>query len=397
MRDVWVIGIGQTPIGELWDKSLQDLAVDALGAACLDAGVEKPDALYVSNMLAGQLIGQKHLGALIAQGMGWTGIEASAVEAACASGGVAFQAGVRAVASGLMDTVAVCGVEKMTDETSGRTVTAGLATAADADYEVDQGVTFVALNALMMKRYMHEHGVPHRVFGEFSVNAHANGAANPNAMFQHAITVDTYLNAPMIAPPINLYDSSPICDGAAAVILASREVAQNLSQVVPVRVLADSTATDCLSLHGRRNPIFLDAARASAFRAYEQARIGPEDIDLHVHPEPGGVGFRRAGAGHEAGGGGRDQDRRAVADLHDGRPESTRPPGGGNRRVRDRRRGDATARPGRREPGVRRDDRDGPEHRGHRGDGRHPHPGARINKNGEAARRLAVGISITVL
>ncbi len=284
MRDVWVIGIGQTPIGELWDKSLQDLAVDALGAACLDAGVEKPDALYVSNMLAGQLIGQKHLGALIAQGMGWTGIEASAVEAACASGGVAFQAGVRAVASGLMDTVAVCGVEKMTDETSGRTVTAGLATAADADYEVDQGVTFVALNALMMKRYMHEHGVPHRVFGEFSVNAHANGAANPNAMFQHAITVDTYLNAPMIAPPINLYDSSPICDGAAAVILASREVAQNLSQVVPVRVLADSTATDCLSLHGRRNPIFLDAARASAFRAYEQAGIGPKDIDLfEVH------------------------------------------------------------------------------------------------------------------
>jgi acetyl-CoA C-acetyltransferase len=280
MRDVWVIGIGQTPVGELWDKSLQDLAMEALGAACLDAGIEKPDALYVSNMLAGQLVGQKHLGALIAQAMGWPGIEASVVEAACASGGVAFQAGVRAVASGLMDTVAVCGVEKMTDETSGRTVTAGLATAADADYEVDQGVTFVALNALMMKRYMHQYGVPHRIFGEFSVNAHANGAANPHAMFQRPITVDTYLNAPMIAPPINLYDSSPICDGAAAVILATREVARSLSQVTPVRVLADSTATDCLSLHARRDPIFLDAARTSAFKAYQQAGIGPEDVDL---------------------------------------------------------------------------------------------------------------------
>jgi acetyl-CoA C-acetyltransferase len=284
MREVWVIGIGQTPVGELWDKGLQDLAVEALGAACRDAGIDRPDALYVSNMLAGQLIGQKHLGALVAQAMGWPGIEASAVEAACASGGVAFQAGVRAVASGLMDTVAVCGVEKMTDETSGRTVTAGLATAADADYEVDQGVTFVALNALMMKRYMHEHGVPHRVFGAFSVNAHANGVANPNAMFRQAITVDAYLNAPMIAPPINLYDSSPICDGAAAVILASREVARNLPQVMPIRVLADSTATDCLSLHGRRNPIFLDAARTSAFKAYEQAGIGPQDVDLfEVH------------------------------------------------------------------------------------------------------------------
>jgi acetyl-CoA C-acetyltransferase len=284
MRDVWVIGIGQTPVGELWDKGLQDLAVEALGAACRDAGIDRPDALYVSNMLAGQLIGQKHLGALVAQGMGWTGIEAGTVEAACASGGVAFQAGVRAVASGLMDTVAVCGVEKMTDETSGRTVTAGLATAADADYEIDQGVTFVALNALLMKRYMHEYGVPHRAFGGFSVNAHANGAANPNAMFRQAITVDTYLNAPMIAPPINLFDSSPICDGAAAAILASREVVENLSQVTPVRVLADSTATDCLSLHGRRNPIFLDAARTSAFQAYEQAGIGPEDVDLfEVH------------------------------------------------------------------------------------------------------------------
>jgi acetyl-CoA C-acetyltransferase len=284
MREVWVIGIGQTPVGELWDKGLQDLAVEALSAACRDAGIDRPDALYVSNMLAGQLIGQKHLGALVAQAMGWPGIEASAVEAACASGGVAFQAGVRAVASGLMDTVAVCGVEKMTDETSGRTVTAGLATAADADYEVDQGVTFVALNALMMKRYMHEHGVPHRVFGAFSVNAHANGVANPNAMFRQAITVDAYLNAPMIAPPINLYDSSPICDGAAAVILASREVARNLPQVMPIRVLADSTATDCLSLHGRRNPIFLDAARTSAFKAYEQAGIGPQDVDLfEVH------------------------------------------------------------------------------------------------------------------
>ena len=280
MREVCIIGIGQTPIGELWDKGLRELAFEALQAATADAGIEQPDALIVSNMLAGQLSGQKHLGALVADFAGWRGIEALTVEAACASGGAAVQAGVRMVAGGAADFVAVCGVEKMTDKTSGRTVTAGLATAADADYEVDQGVTFVALNALLMQRYMYEYGVPHEAFAPFSVNAHRNAANNPNAMFRRAITAETYLNAPMIAPPINLYDSSPVCDGAAAVILCPLEVARDLPGVKPIRVLASTTATDSLALHDRRDLLALDAVRLSAYRAYETAGITPTDVDI---------------------------------------------------------------------------------------------------------------------
>src|SRR5262245_4142116 len=250
MREVCVIGIGQTPIGEWWDQGVRDLAAQALRVAASDAGIDQVDALYVSNMLAPRLSNQAHLGALIADFTGWRGIEAYTIEAACASGGAAFQTAVRAIASGMLDVVAVCGVEKMTDATTGP-VTSALATASDADFEGAHGASFIALNALIMRRYMYEYNVPQAAFGHFSVNAHQNAVANPNAMFRKAISSNTYNNAPMIADPINLCDSAPICDGAAAMILCPLEMARDLSPIAPIRVLATATATDSLDLPGR--------------------------------------------------------------------------------------------------------------------------------------------------
>jgi acetyl-CoA C-acetyltransferase len=283
MRDVFVIGIGQTPIGELWDKSLRDLAYEALTAAAADARMERVEALFVGNMLAPRLSDQAHLGALIADYVGWRGIEAATVEAACASGGAAFQAAVRTVASGMADTAAVCGVEKMTDETPEH-ITSALATAADADFECVHGASFVALNALVMRRYMHEYSVPHEAFAPFSINAHQNAVNNPNAMFQKAITLDEYKRAPKIADPVNLYDSSPICDGAAAIIVCSEDVARGLPDRPLIRVRASASATDSLSLADRRDMLALDAARLSAQKAYARAGLSPADIDLfEVH------------------------------------------------------------------------------------------------------------------
>lgn len=283
MRDVCIIGIGQTPIGEQWDISLRHLAFNALQAAIADAGIDRPDALFVGNMLAPRINHQAQLGALIADFCGWRGIEAVTVEAACASGGAAFQAAVRAVGSGAVDVAAVCGVEKMTDAGKSE-VTAGLATAADADYEGIHGVTFVALNALLMQRYMYEYNVPHAAFAPFSINAHRNAVNNPNAMFPEPITQADFEKAPMISPPINLLDSSPVCDGAAALIVAPLEMARDLSKQMPVRVLASVTATDCLNLDDRHDLLGLEAARLSAQKAYAQARVTPADIDLfEVH------------------------------------------------------------------------------------------------------------------
>lgn len=278
MRDVSIIGIGQTPVGEHWERSLRHLAYDAIKAALCDAGLERADALYVGNMLSGEISGQSHLGPLIADFAGLRGIEAIKVEGACGSGAAAVRLGYLAVASGLQDIVICAAVEKMTDDVGNR-LTSGLAQAADADYEVVHGVSFVALNALLMRRYMYEYNVRHEDFAGFSINAHANAVGNPNAMFRRAITLEAFKKAGMIADPINLMDSSPMADGAAAVILCPSEQAREFTPKA-VRIAGSAMATDSLSVHDRHDPLWLQAAQDSAERACRQAGVGPDDIDL---------------------------------------------------------------------------------------------------------------------
>jgi len=282
VRDVSIIGIGQVPVGEHWERSLRHLAYDAISAAMKESGIERADALYVGNMLSGEISGQSHLGPLIADFSGLRGIEAVKIEGACAAGAAAVRIGYLAVASGLQDMVICAGVEKMTDDV-GNQLTSGLAQAADADYETVHGVSFVALNALLMRRYMYEYGVHHEDFAGFSINAHANAVGNPNAMFRRAITLEAFKRAGMVADPINLLDSSPMADGAAAVILCPTERAGEFTDKW-VRIAASAMATDSLSIHDRRDPLWLQAAQDSAQLAYRQAGVGPGDLDLfEVH------------------------------------------------------------------------------------------------------------------
>ena len=278
MRDVSIIGIGQTRVDEHWDRSLRHLAADAVLAALGDAGVEAVDALYVGNMLSGLLTGQEHLGALIADFVGLRGIEAVKVEAACGSGAAALRQGYAAIAGGLHDLVLVCGVEKMTDTVNAETTT-GLVMAADADYESIHGITFVGINALLMRRYMYEYNVKHADFANFAIVAHQNATTNPNAMFSSRITAEQFSLARMIADPINLLDSSGIADGAAAVVLCPTNMAR-AGNGRAVQIRASSVATDAVAVHDRRDPLWLSAVEVSANKAYQQAHVGPRDIDL---------------------------------------------------------------------------------------------------------------------
>lgn len=278
MRDVSIIGIGQTPVGEHWDRSLRHLAYDALAAAMHDANIERADALYIGNMLSGEVSGQAHLGALIADFAGLRGIEAIKVEAACASAAAAFRQAYIGVASGLQDIVMAVGVEKMTDDV-GSKLTAGLAAAADAEYEVIHGVSFVALNALIMQRYLYEYNLDRSDFADFAINAHDNGASNPNAMFQSPISREDFIRSGLIADPIALLDASPMADGAAAVVLCPTEQAREFTDNA-IRIKGSAVATDSLSIHDRRDPLWLQAAEDSARRAYRQAGVGPDDIDF---------------------------------------------------------------------------------------------------------------------
>jgi acetyl-CoA C-acetyltransferase len=278
MRDVAIIGVGQTEVGEHWDVSLRHLALYAIQAAMADAAVTRVDALYVGNMLSGELAGQEHVGALVADFAGLRGVEAFKIEAACGSGAAALRMGTIAVAGGLADVVVVAGVEKMTDA-SGEETTAALALAADGEYEAAQGLSFVAINALLMRRYMHEFGYSRPDFAPFAVNAHRNAIDNPYAMFHFPVRPERFSTASMISDPVSLLDSSPICDGAAAVVLAPADQA-GLSAAAPVRIAASAVGTDTVAIHDRRDPLVLDGAVISTNRAYRQAGVGPQDIDL---------------------------------------------------------------------------------------------------------------------
>jgi acetyl-CoA C-acetyltransferase len=274
MRQVAILGVGQTAVREHWEEAIRDLAVAAGRAAMEDAGVAHVDAIYVGNMTGGTLNQQRQLGAVVADFLGQWGVEAVKMEAACGSAGSAMRQGVMAVASGACDAVLAIGVEKMTDTGPSETTTA-LVGAADAEYEAIHGVTFVGLNALVMRRYMHEYGYSRDDFAPFALNAHANGAKNPNAMFRQAISVEAYRKGRVVADPITLYDASPIGDGAAAVLLVPAEKAPDA-----VRVIGSAVAVDTVAIHDRQNPIWLQAAEQSAARAYRQAGVGPDDIDL---------------------------------------------------------------------------------------------------------------------
>ena len=282
MRDVYVAGIGQTSVGEHWERSLRDLAVDAISAATKDAQMQRVDALYVGNMLSGELVSQGHLGALIADWAGLGHVEALRVEAADASGSAAVRLGFLAVASGLADVVAVCGVEKVTDAGTDEAI-AGWSSALDAEYESAHGVSMSAVGGLVMRRYMLEYGVEREHFAPFVVNAHKNGANNPFAMYRSAISADAYARAGMVASPVSLLDGAPLADGAAAVILCSNDHLPAAGKK-PVRVRASVVATDRVALHSRREPLFLQAAYEAARKAYACAGVGPKDIQaLELH------------------------------------------------------------------------------------------------------------------
>ena len=274
MREVAILGVGQVPVREHWEMSLRALAVAAGRAALEDAGVDRVGALYIGNMASGSMNQQRHLGALVADFLGLRGVEAVRLEAACGSAGSAMRQAILTVASGEHDAVLAIGVEKMT-ETSGTDTTTALVGAADADYEAIHGLTFVGLNALIMRRYMHEYGYEHDDFAPFAINAHANGAKNPFALFQKAISSKTYQKGRVVAEPVTLFDASPIGDGAAALLLVPAEKAP-----AAVRVAGSAVSIDTLAIHDRPDALWLTAAEQSAQKAYRQAGIGPGDVDL---------------------------------------------------------------------------------------------------------------------
>ena len=282
MRDVAVIGVGMTKMGELWEKSFRTLFVEAALLAMDDAGIDKIDSMHVGCMSSGIFVGQEHIASLLADYLGQAPVPSARVESACASGGLALRFGLLEVASGINDVVLVGGVEKMTDS-SGPEATYGLGTAADQEYEGYHGITFPGLYALIAQAHMEKYGTTREQLALVAVKNHRNGAKNPLAQFPFEITVDAVLNSVMVADPLRILDCSPITDGAAAAIICPVEMARKKGNPV-IKITGTGHATDTIALAQRKDITWLEATYQAAKQAYDMADKKPQDIDIfEVH------------------------------------------------------------------------------------------------------------------
>lgn len=280
LKGVSIVGIGQIPVQKATPQSLKEMGAEVIHRAMQDAGVDTVDAVFAGNMLADELQNQKHVATLIASAAGLRGVEALQVEAATATGAAALRMAYFAVASGEARLAVAVGLEKMSEGNA----TPALAKALDAKTETAVGATLLSQNARLMQMYMDRYNVSVDQFNNFALNAHQNARTNPHALFKDKKVNDrTIRTSPVISPPLRLYDASPICDGAAAVVLARNNEARAYTDQ-PVKILSSSVATDWFRVDDRADPLNLFAATQSAQDAFRKANVHRSDIDLfEVH------------------------------------------------------------------------------------------------------------------
>ena len=285
MRSVSVIGIGETKLGKLPDRTLRDLISEAGEKAIADAGIERSmiQAAYVGNFNGGSLCGQSHLGPLTAEVLHLGNIPTIRVEGACGSGGLAFRQAYIGIMSGLYDVVLVGGVEKMTHQTTD-VVTATLASAMDVDYESRLGLTFPGCFAMIANRYFHDFRNVKTEMAMCAQNNHLNASLNPDAQMQKTFTLEKILSADLIADPLSLFDCSPMTDGAAYVVLAASDIAASISKKRVIDIIGSGHSGDFLTMATRKPITTFPATVLASGQAYKQAGLTAKDIDFaEVH------------------------------------------------------------------------------------------------------------------
>jgi acetyl-CoA C-acetyltransferase len=279
MTEVVIAGIGQIPVGEHWDLSLRQLSTRAIRAALADSGGLQPQAMYIGNVFSSIISHQANLGALLSDYAGLRGIESYTVEAAGASGGGALRMAYLAILSGYVDCALVLGVEKWTDQV-GTELNTAAATTMDYDYESTPGMSVTAQAGLLMQRYLYEYHLSPNALAAFPIQAHANALNNPNAIYHLSLKPEDYTAAEKISDPLNLYDQSPMADGAAALVLTRRDLLPEATVQPLVRITGSSNAIDTLAMHDRPDPLAFEAASRSARDACGQAGIKPIYADV---------------------------------------------------------------------------------------------------------------------
>lgn len=273
MKPVVVLGIGQSQFGKFPQRTIADLGSEAVRAALADAALERSQLqiAYSSRLYADMITGQT-----VFKEVGVTRIEMVNVENACAGGATAVRGLWKDIAAGYCDVGIALGVESMTTSP----VAGKLIPPAKDDLDGMHGMTMPVMFSLQAKRLMHTHGATREDFAQVSVKAHDFGAVNPMAQYRKRFTVEEVLGSRTVADPITLLQCCPNTDGAAAVILCSEAFAakhggrsRNPRIVASVLVSGDYA-------YKKQDLTSMELGARAAHLAYEQAGLGPEDLDL---------------------------------------------------------------------------------------------------------------------
>jgi len=277
MSKVYVAGVGLTKIDEHWWMSLEYLMTEASLKALDDAGISRVDSIYVGSMLSPILQEQSHLGALLAEELGLSGIPAIGVEAASASGAAAVYAGAREIESGRANAVLVVGVDKMSDGMA-EEVTAAMMSGERQEYVGFIGATFYSINALIYSLYMDRYNVGQEKIALFPVLCHEHAVNIPHAQYPFKIKLETVLNSPYISEPLRRFETTAIADGAAALVLVDEETAKKLD--APKTELIIEASTDYLTPFQREDPLWFPAIQLATSKALNRARLERGDIKI---------------------------------------------------------------------------------------------------------------------
>lgn len=283
MREVAIVGAGMIPFGELFDQSIKDMVARAFQATLdtVDKGmpVEDIQAAWFSEV---QSVDGFPAG-LLADTCGLLDIPVTRLENACATGNDAIRNALYAVGGGYVDVALVLGADKVRDTSTSSTFWDWMSSNRDMAWDLPLGLISPASFALHVARYMHEFGATREHQAMVAVKNHRNGARNPYAHLRFEVTMEQVLNAPMVVEPFGLLDCVPQSDGAAAVLLASKDVVDRYTDA-PVWVRGVGTGMDRIMHAHKEDLSSFPATRKAARQAFAMAGIGPLDINVaEVH------------------------------------------------------------------------------------------------------------------
>jgi acetyl-CoA C-acetyltransferase len=277
MRKVGIAGVGFIKVKEYWDSSIQEIFARAADKALEAAGKTNIQSLYISNMSGELYQKQLNMGTLMAEAIGKAGIHATRIEAASASGGVAFHEAVKAVASGYSDYVLVGGVEKMSDVLPDL-VTTSMIMPEEQEYTAYTGITKSGLSALLHRLYI-DHFASAEEVCMMAVRSHDNAVGCKHAQYPFKMSIERAMASPMEADPVHIMECAGIGDGAAAIILCP-------SDETEIEVAASYVSTDHSNLSNREDLLTFNAVKTAANNAYKMAGIKPDDIDfVEIHDD----------------------------------------------------------------------------------------------------------------